>query len=125
MVGRLVTVPGQQTGRQSPLCLCLSGWALIAPDPLPVCLCLHPTQLPKLTLYYPMPTWQPLVVHSCQAWVAIKLPWPSHTPSRSWVQTCKVSLASLGENYWPGLCHCDLTARIFMLENLACQAPNL
>lgn len=28
MVGRLVTVPGQQAGRQSPLCLCLSGWAL-------------------------------------------------------------------------------------------------
>lgn len=28
MVGRLVTVPGQQASRQSPLCLCLSGWAL-------------------------------------------------------------------------------------------------
>lgn len=69
----------------------------IAPDPLPACFCLHPTLFPKLTLCYPPSTWQPSMAHPRRALVAIKLPWPSHTPSRSQVQTCKVSLASLGK----------------------------
>lgn len=110
----------------------------IAPDPLPVLhpisacvLCLHPTPLPKLTLHYPLPTWQPLVAHLCQALVTISyfgqitLLWPNNTLSRGRVQTCKISLASLEKTIGRALSlgtHCHW---IFILENTVCRAPNL
>lgn len=103
----------------------------IAPDPLPG---FHPIRLGALSAPHPDPQVNPLLPiaylaasngASLPGFGCHQLPWPNNTPSRSRVQTCKMSLASLGKTIGRALSlgtHCHW---IFMSENAVRRAPNL
>lgn len=93
-MGRLVTVPGQRAGRQSPLCLRLVGLgpaAPISPAGFPP----HPCPLPTLTPCRLLPTWQPGRGSLGQALVSTSHPGQRRAPSRSRAQACMISRACL------------------------------
>lgn len=103
IVGRLVTVPGQRAGRQSPLCLCLSGWALQPPVPLPG---FHPSPACGVVCApHPAPWINPLLP-------AVYLPPGGHILTRLWghirrplgsrARACVTSSASPRRRLWHG-----------------------
>lgn len=104
----------------------------IAPDPLPgspsyPCLCALSAPHPAPQVNPPLPVAYLAASNSSSlpGFGCHQLPWPNNTPSRSWVQTCKMSLASLGKTVGRALSLGTQCHWIFMSENAVCRAPNL